>query len=155
MKIKFSIMMLFAVLTLVSCKKDDFIDITQEFMIPISQGLQGSSEPWIYSSYQPYFDISNYSNIKSAVLIVSDIRTNDSSLKDITGEGIFELYDITNDKVIENSIVKSDDIAENTYVSSANFIDSIPNGKIKLGVKLYSNGNFLIHCKSIYLVLSK
>ena len=155
MKIKISILLLFAILTIAGCKKDNFIDLSNEVMIPLTEGLGGSSEPWIYSVYQPYFDISNYSNIKSAVLVVSDIKTTDTSLRDLKGEGSFELYDITNNKVIEKSIVKSDDIAANTYLSSANFINNIPKGKIKLGIKIYSNGDFTVQCKSIYLILSK
>jgi hypothetical protein len=155
MKIKISFLLLFAILTIAGCKKDNSIDISNEIMIPLSEGLGGNSEPWIYSAYQPYFDISNYSNIKSAVLVVSDIKTTGSSFNDLIGEGSFELYDITNNKVIERSIVKSDDIAKNTYLTSDNFIDNIPKGKIKLGVKIYTDGAFYVNCKSIYLILSK
>lgn len=155
MKNKVSILLLFAIFTIAGCKKDNSIDLSNEIMIPLTEGLGGFSEPWIFPVYQPYFDISNYSNIKSAVLVVSDIKTTDSSFRDVKGEGTFELYDITNKKVIENSIVKSDDIAENTYLLSANFINNIPKGKIKLGIKIYSNGDFTSQCKSIYLILSK
>lgn len=155
MKMKISILLLFAILTISGCKKDNFIDLSNEVMIPLAEGLGGSSEPWIYSVNQPYFDISNYSNIKSAVLVVSDIKTTDSYFNDLIGEGSFELYDITNNKVIEKSIVKSDDIAENSYLASANFIDNIPKRKIKLGIRIYTDGNFHIECKSIYLILSR
>jgi len=154
MRIKILILLLVAILTVTGCKKDNFFDLSNEVMIPLADGL-GGRDPWVYSVSQPYFDISNYSNIKSAVLVVTDITTTDSSNNDLIGEGSFELYDLTNNKVIEKSIVRSDNIDENTYLASANFIDHIPRGKIKLGIKIYTDGAYTVHCRSVYLILSK
>jgi hypothetical protein len=145
-----------AVLVFSGCKKDDFIDINKEIMISLTggTGLGGGPEPWTFTVDLPYFDISNYSNIKSVTMAVNDIKTNTDDA-DAIGEGTFELVDLTNNQVIENSIVTSDDIATGTYKASANFINNIPKGKIKLGIKVYSNGDFSTDCRSIYLILSR
>jgi hypothetical protein len=145
-----------AILVCSGCKKDDFIDINKEIMISLTggTGLGGGPEPWTFTVDLPYFDISNYSNIKSAIMAVNDLKTY-TDASDAIGEGNFELVDLTNNQVIENSIVTSDDIATDTYKASANFFNNIPKGKIKLGIKVYSNGDFTTDCRSIYLILSR
>lgn len=149
------IILAIAFLSFTGCKKETSIEFNNEVMITLSKGMGCSTvEGWTYPIYIPYFDISNYSNIKSAVLLVSDIKSNDDN-GDVIGEGTWQLYDITNDKIIENSDISSDDIPENTYKSSVNFVDNIPNEKIKLGILVKSGGNYLVECGSITLVLSR
>lgn len=155
MKIRNLIILVVTILIFTACKKETSIDNNNEVMIFLTTGLGASSEPWIFPADLPYFDISNYSNIKSVVLAVNDIKTTDDFGVDVVGEGSFELYDITNGKTIDNSVVTSEDIVNNTYKSSVNFIDNIPRGKIKLGIRLYSGGAFRVQCRSIYLILSR
>jgi len=157
MKTKTSILIILVItiLSFTGCKKDNSIEFNKEVMITLAYGLGSSTtEGWLYTVNIPYFDISNYSNIKSAVLLVSDIKTSDDN-GDVKGEGTWELYDITNGKVIENSIVTSDDTPENDYVSSNNFIDNIPGGKIKLGIHIASEGNYFVQCGNVTLLLSR
>jgi len=155
MKIQISIILAITFLSFTSCKKESTIDFNNEVMISLTQGLGSSTtEPIIHTVDLPYFDITNYSNIESVVLSVSDIKTyNDEG--DVVGVGTFELYDLTNEKTIESSIVESDDIDENTFKLSSNFKENIPQGKIKLGIKIYSGGDYHVQCSNIYLILSK
>ncbi|WP_159523412.1 hypothetical protein [Sunxiuqinia indica] len=155
MKIKGFAMMVVCSLILLGCKKDNFIE-GNELMIALSEGIGvDMHNTWTRSADLPYFDISSYSNIKSVVMAVSDIKTNDETGNDLIGEASFELYDITNDKPIENSIVISDDIENNSYKSSANIINDIPRQKIKLGIRISSDGDFSASCSHIYLILSR
>jgi hypothetical protein len=155
MKIKSFTMVVVCSLILLGCKKDDFIE-SNELMISLSGDIgAGKYNTWTHSAELPYFDISSYSNIKSVVMAVNNIKTSDETGNDVIGEASFELYDITNDKPIENSIVISDDIENNSYKSSANIINDIPRQKIKLGIRVSSDGDFSTSCSHIYLILSR
>jgi hypothetical protein len=145
-----------AVLVFSGCKKDDFIEIKNEVIIELSDDYIGSMmEPSTYPAHLPYFDISNYSNVKSVIMAVNDLKTFGSDATDVIGEGSYELVDLTNNQVIENSIVSSDDIAAGTYKASANFINNLPKGKFKPGIKIYSNGDYTTVCQGVYLILSR
>ncbi|HEY9116091.1 MAG TPA: hypothetical protein VIN10_15445 [Bacteroidales bacterium] len=158
MKTQILIILAITFVSFTGCKKDEPIEFNNEVMITLLNSGMGTSDTvtWVYPVSEPYFDISNYSNVKSAVLLVSNIRTSEiDSNNDVTGEGTWELYDLTNNKTIENSSVTSDDIPEGTYKSSSNFLNNIPGGKIKLGIRISSGGNYFVSCGNITLVLSK
>jgi hypothetical protein len=158
MKTQILIILSIILLSFAGCKKDEPIELNNEVMISLIPGM-GTSDTaiWIYSVPIPYFDISNYSNVNSATMLVSNIKTYglENYSDDVTGDGTWELYDLTNDKVIENSAVTSDDIPEGTYKSSANFLNNIPGGKIKLGIRISGGANYSVECGNITLVLSK
>jgi hypothetical protein len=111
--------------------------------------------PVVYSSSLPYFDIRNYSNIDSAFLYVSDIKTFDEYNNDIVGEGTIELYDMTNNQVIENCSIISDDIPSGTYIRSSNFIQSIPEAEIRLGTRITGGSDYMVSCGNVFLILKR
>jgi hypothetical protein len=155
-KVQISVILVISILNFTGCKKESSIELNKEEIISLNMyGLGSSStEPFVDATYLPYFDISSYSNLKSVVLAVSNIKTfND--LGDVAGTGIWELYDITNGKIIENSMVSSDDIPENNYITSSNFISNFPKGKIKLGIRIASGGAYNVQCGNISLILSR
>ena len=157
MKIKGFTLILVYTLILLGCKEDNFLE-SEEIMISLTESVgigANNGESWIYAVELPYFDISSYPNIRSVVMTVNNIRTRDASGNDVTGKGSFELYDITNDKPIANSIIESDDTEENSYKASANFINDMPGERIKLGIRISSNGDYTIDCSHIYLILSR
>lgn len=159
MKTQILIILAITFVSFTGCKKDDSIDFNNEVMISLLPNGFGTVDTaiWVAPASEPYFDISNYTNVTTAVILVSDIRTfkTDDFSTDVSGEGTWELYDMTNDKIIENSGVTSDDIPLGTYKSSSNFLNNIPGGKIRLGVRVSGGANYSVQCGNITLVLSK
>jgi len=157
MKIKFSIIVTIMALFFFGCQKETEVILDKEVSIILFGGAGNATEtPLVHISNSiPYFDISNYSEIKSAKLVISDIKTFDENFEDVPGEGTFSLYDITNDRVIENSTIKSDDIPEHSFLSSDNFLSKLPKGKIKLGVQITGGTTFSAECRNISLVLTR
>ena len=154
MKNQFFILLLLTVFAFVGCEKDTETVLDKEISILLLPGAGISSEPWIFAASQPYFNISNYSEINSAVLLVSEVQTW-SNTGDIIGEASFELYDMTNDKIIENSKITTDNIDDTTYASSSNFLQNIPKGKIKLGIRISSSEIFSVNGRNFTLVLRR
>lgn len=148
---------IFVVIILIfsGCSKDDYIYFDKEVIIHLASNIGADSEPYVHVTEPPYFDISNYSNVKSVKILASDIQTIDSYGNDLAREGKIELYDFTNNKVIENSFIISDDTQENEFVSSANLINDIPEEKIKLGVKITAGSDFVLVARNVSLVLSR
>lgn len=97
------------------CKKEECNNPDKEVMIRLTYGVFAETDTlYLYPVALPYFDLSNYAQIKSAVMVMSGIETKTfyrwpSFGHDTIAQGSFELYDLTHDKVIENSIITSDD----------------------------------------------
>lgn len=143
------------------CKKNECENQDQEVMIRLTYGVFAETDTsYLYPVALPYFDITNYTQIKSAVMVLSDIETSTfnrwpSFGHDTIAEASFELYDLTHDKVIENSIITSDDQPDNEYAQSANFIGSLPKEKIQLGIRITHGKNYSAYAKNAFLILSR
>lgn len=91
-----------------------------------------SSEGTVYLQDLIEFDINNYPEMDSAILIVENAETINSS-----SSIIFELFDVTNNIIIFNSEVKSNNTSK-TRLTSSNIISFIPDQKIDIGIKIRS-----------------
>ena len=79
----------------------------------------------------PYFDIENYSEIKSAKLLFNGY-----------GNGSVDLINLSNSKVITGSkITLDEEFGPWKWYSSPNFLENIPKGILQLGLKLNSQTN--------------
>lgn len=143
------------------CEKEECDNLDKEVMIRLTYGVFAETDTsYLYPVALPYFDITNYTQINSAVMVMSGIETRTfyrwpSFGHDTIAPGSFELYDLTNDKVIENSIITSDDQPDNEYIQSANFINSLPKEKIQLGIRITHGKNYSLYAKNAFLILSR
>lgn len=159
----FTYSLLLAVLYLLNqgCRKEECDNLDKEVMIRLTYGVFAETNTsYLYPVALPYFDITNYAQIKSVVMVVSGIETSTfnrwpSFGHDTIAEATFELYDLTHDKVIENSIITSDDQSENEYAPSANFLGSLPKEKIQLGIRITHGENYSAYAKNAFLILSR
>ena len=101
------------------------------------------------------FNIKNYLNVDSAILVVYDVRTSVDccSGDDIIGTVKIELFDLTNNRPINNSEIITDDIQNGTYLKSANMKNEFPNQYINLGIRLITNGNYFAGTGNVFLFL--
>lgn len=107
--------------------------------------------PSLFAADLPFFDIKNYTGIDSVIFTVSGIETRNTDNIDIVGEGIFELYDITNNQTI--STISSDDTEQFDLVVSNNIIEDMPEGSIRLGIRITAGEGYFASCNDVFLVL--
>lgn len=107
--------------------------------------------PSLLAADLPFFDIKNYTGIDSVIFTVSAIETRNTDNIDIVGKGTFELYDITNNQVI--STISSDDTGLFDLVTSNNIIEVLPEGSIRLGIRITAGEGYFTSCNNIFLVL--
>lgn len=102
------------------------------------------------------FNIDNYINIDSAILVAYDLKTRDSFMGNfVPGTVKLELYDSKNSQVIAGSEIISGEIPDGTSVFSKNFVQNLPHEDIELGIKISKNGNFTASTSDIVLILHR
>jgi hypothetical protein len=100
------------------------------------------------------FNIDNYINIDSAIIIAYDIKVRDGYPGNvISGTMKLELFDCTNSKVIQNSEIISGEISSGSYAYSKNFLSYLPHEDIELGIKLTKSSDFHARTSQIVLIL--
>jgi hypothetical protein len=100
------------------------------------------------------FNIDNYINIDSAILVAYDLTARDSySGNKVSGTMKIELYDCKNKQVITNSEIISGEIPAGTYKYSKNFLKNLPHQDIDLGIKITKSSDFYAATLDIQLIL--
>ncbi len=101
------------------------------------------------------FNLQNYLNVDSVILVVYNVRTSMDCCSgiDITGNVKIELFDLTNNRPINNSEIITDDIETGTYLKSANLKNEFPNEYINLGVRLITDGSYFVGTGYVFLFL--
>jgi hypothetical protein len=119
----------------------------------------GTSLATIYKYSDGYggivkFNIDNYINIDSAIIVAYDLTTRDAFNGNIvSGTMKIELFDCKNSQVIANSEINSGEIPSGSSVSSKNFLNNLPHMDIELGIKLTKGSDFYAETKDIVLIL--
>jgi hypothetical protein len=119
----------------------------------------GASLATIYKYSDGYggivkFNIDNYINIDSAIIVAYDLTTRDSFNGNIvSGTMKIELFDCKNSQVIANSEINSGEIPSGSSVSSKNFLNNLPHMDIELGIKLTKGSDFYAETKDIVFIL--
>ncbi|MFN8207857.1 MAG: hypothetical protein U0T82_10690 [Bacteroidales bacterium] len=100
------------------------------------------------------FNIQDYADIDSAVLIVFDVTIRDGYMgTKVPGTATIELYDCRNNKVVTNSAITASEIPDGSYLVSGNFFDQLPEEEVELGIKITKSGDFYLGTADILLVL--
>jgi len=91
--------------------------------------------PYIYEGTPIKFNIANFPGVDSAIFVVRDAFTENSSSK-IN----FKLYNSTDNIAFDNSLVSTNSTVK-TLLQSPNILQSFPNKEIDLGLEVYSDIN--------------
>jgi hypothetical protein len=102
------------------------------------------------------FNIDNYINIDSAILVAYDLTARNSFNGVTVPETMkLELYDCKNSKVIIGSEIISGEIPQGNSVFSKNFAANLPHEDIELGIKLTKSADFYAETKDVVLILNR
>jgi hypothetical protein len=142
------------------CNGDDGYDKQINFKLfdGIPSPTGGSLETILKYSYGyggiVKFNIDNFVNVDSAILIVYDLTARDSyNGTPVSGTMKIELYDCKNSQIIVDTEIISGEIVSGSYVYSKNFLKYLPHQDVELGVKMTKSSDFYAETKDVQLIL--